>query len=177
MHLRNYGMKDHIPKLSSRKRLHPYCHASAKGQMSHSVTCTFLRAIYQMWWRQNLFQEPSINGYCPLWNILLWSFVSQFPWPRMSFLPSHCSPYLYWQDLTNLQDPGQMPLLPWSNSWILNWIIRFLPLCSPDEFLLHLHLNYNCLCASCFLHHILSSLRPKNMPHHCATAPNIVLCN
>lgn len=68
MHLRNYGMNDHIPKPWSWKRLHPCCHVSAKGQKSYSVTCTFLSAIQQMWWRQSLFQEPSIHAYLLLFT-------------------------------------------------------------------------------------------------------------
>lgn len=127
-------MNDHIPKPWSWKRLHPCCHVSAKGQMSYSVTCTFLSAIQQMWWRQSLFQEPSIHAYLLLFASVP-SKTSCFGHLFHSFYDPECPSFtptailiFPWQHLTNFQDSGQIPPLPWSHPWILNWNIRLLPL-------------------------------------------------
>lgn len=174
LHWRHYDIDDHIFELWSWKRLHTDCRVSAKGQKSCSVTCTFLRAIYQMWWRQNLFQEPTLSPFtfhCPLQHILLWSFVSHFSW---SFLHFYWSPYLFCQHLTNLQDPGKNHL---SHEVIHEFSvgIQGFFLYASRRVPAAFALEYNYLCTSCFLHFILSSLKTKDMPYHGSMVPNSTL--
>lgn len=114
------------------------------SKRSCSATCTFLRAIHQMWWRQSLFQEPSINvDLFPLATV-----PSKIPPSDHLFHSSHNPEYPSFtstalltftcQHLTNLQDPKQMPPLPWNHSWILSWNSNFLPLC--------FHMISYCIC-------------------------------
>lgn len=140
-------MNGHILKSQSWKTLHPYCHVSAKGQMtalrSYSATCTFLRTTHKMGWRQSLFQEPSVNTclfytcYChlngPLWgkNAPLCHLCHYPHGPEYPSFTSAVPLTFSWQHLTKLPDPKQTSALPRNHS-------KFFPL--------HFHMISCCIC-------------------------------